>query len=137
MDGFAAEVRTICSLAAALVFAASGLAKATSLKRFRTSLRKTYGLPTSAATVLAPIVPVAELAVAVVLVFGQTRPVGLLVGSGLALAFLGFASVAIAQGRRGDCGCLGSWREEQLGISTVFRSAALLLIIIVALIAGA
>jgi hypothetical protein len=133
MAGLTSEVSTICALAAAIVFAVSGLGKLARLARFRSALHQTYGMARPLAAIAAPIVCLAEVTAAGFLVSQEVRLSGIVLGLGLAGGFLTFSATALASGRKGDCGCLGGWTNEPLGGPTVLRAASLVTVLTVAL----
>ncbi|HLX48714.1 MAG TPA: MauE/DoxX family redox-associated membrane protein [Streptosporangiaceae bacterium] len=90
------------------IFLRSGLAKANGLADFRSAVSNYRLLPPSLVTVVAAILPFAEIAAAVLLAAGILTVV---VASVLALLLVAFAvaiAVNLARGRVFDCGCAGA-----------------------------
>jgi len=86
-----------------------------------------FGVPTAAAPVVAFFVPVAELTVAVLLVFGGSAAALGAIGAAVLLAAFTVAVVAsLARGRRPDCHCFGRLRPEAVSSRTVVRNGVLL-----------
>jgi thiol-disulfide isomerase/thioredoxin len=108
----------------AVVFSAAALGKLTDLAGTRDGLAG-FGLPGALVAPVALILPAAELAVAVLLLFGATR----VAGAAGALGLLAVFSVAIianlARGRTPDCHCFGRLHSAPAGWSTVARNAVL------------
>ena len=108
----------------AVVFSAAALGKLTDLAGTRDGLAG-FGLPRALVAPVALALPAAELAVAVLLLFGVTR----VAGAAGALGLLAIFSVAIianlARGRTPDCHCFGRLHSAPAGWGTVARNAVL------------
>ena len=108
----------------AVVFSAAALGKLTDLAGTRDGLAG-FGVPDSLVAPAALTLPAAELAVAVMLLFGATRAAG----AAGALSLLAVFSVTIvanlARGRTPDCHCFGRLHSAPAGASTVARNAVL------------
>lgn len=127
-------VVSVVALVLAATFAWAGVAKLVLPRRWRAALAG-YGLSRPLETVAAPGVPVAELAIAVLLVAGSTRA-----GAALSLALLaGFSWVVARAGARGrsslPCGCFGSNATRDYRTMLV-RNALLAAATAVVLVAG-
>ena len=111
-------------VALAAVFAVAGLTKLADPRGTREAA-KGFGVPRPLATGVAFLLPLAELAVAFLLVAPGQRPLGPL--AALALLSLLSAAVAasLARGRRPDCHCFGALKSEPIGARTLVRNAAL------------
>jgi uncharacterized membrane protein YphA (DoxX/SURF4 family) len=117
----------------AAVFATAAWAKLSDLAGTRQAARE-FGVPSAAVAALAFIVPVAELTVAVLLVFGGSAAVAGAVGAVLLLAtFIVAISVSLARGRRPDCHCFGRLRSEAVSMRTLVRNLVLVLLAVVVL----
>jgi hypothetical protein len=116
----AGGVGTVAAVILAAVFSWAAVAKGA---RRRDTVAAFTGLGIPAPAVLAVVVPVAELAIAVLLV---VRPQ---IGGALALAMLAAFTLAIVGAlRRGvetGCGCFGSRRDAPVNPSDVVRNALL------------
>jgi uncharacterized membrane protein YphA (DoxX/SURF4 family) len=110
----------------AVVFAAAAWAKLTDFTATRQAARD-FGVPAAAASTVAFLVPVAELMVALLLVFGGTAAVLGAIGAVLLLlVFIAAIAVSLAKGRRPDCHCFGRLRSETVSSRTVVRNGLLL-----------
>ena len=114
----------VARLTVAAVFAAAGLGKLTDRKGTRKAVAE-FGAPDRLVAPLALLLPVAELGIAVALLFAATRPAGA-VG---ALVLLGIFSTAIAvslaRGQAPDCHCFGQLHSAPASWKTLVRNAAL------------
>jgi thiol-disulfide isomerase/thioredoxin/uncharacterized membrane protein YphA (DoxX/SURF4 family) len=111
-----------CLLAAVFIVAATG--KLLDLDGSRRALVE-FGVPAGAARLGGVVLPLAELAVGIALVFVPTARWGAV---GALLLLLGFgASVACAmsRGEAPDCHCFGQIHSEPAGRSTLIRNAVL------------
>jgi uncharacterized membrane protein YphA (DoxX/SURF4 family) len=93
-----------------------------------------FGVPAAAASAVALVLPVAELTVAVLLVFGGSAAVVGAVGAVLLLSvFIVAIAVSLARGRRPDCHCFGRLRSEAVSPRTLVRNFVLVLLAVVVL----
>ncbi|MBV8160758.1 MAG: DoxX family membrane protein, partial [Acidimicrobiia bacterium] len=110
----------------AAVFAVAGWTKLSDSAGTRAAAQA-FGVPSTATPAVAFLVPVAELAVSILLLFGGSAADPGAVG---AIALLGLFIVAIAvslaRGRRPDCHCFGGVRSETVSARTLVRNAVLL-----------
>lgn len=118
----------------AVTFAWAGVAKLIAYEAWRVAVAG-YRFPQIIERVARPVVPIIELAVAVLIVAGQARA-----GAALTLALVGAFSFALARGRaiHGDrlpCGCFGG-RDEGSAVAMMWRNG-LLAILAIATIASA
>jgi thiol-disulfide isomerase/thioredoxin len=125
----------VCSLLLAAVFAVAGMAKFSDRGGSRDAARG-FGVPDSLAGAVGVGVPVAELAVAGLLLFPETR----VVAGGMALLLLSAFSVAIgvamARGRAPDCHCFGQLHSEPAGWRALVRNAVVAAVAAFVLVAG-
>jgi thiol-disulfide isomerase/thioredoxin/uncharacterized membrane protein YphA (DoxX/SURF4 family) len=131
VNGLLLSIR--CLLAAVFLVAAVG--KFLDLGGSRKALAE-FGLPASLARLGGPLLPVAELVVAVALVL---RPSARLGGAGalvLLLAFIGGVARAISQNRAPDCHCFGQLHSEPAGPSTLARNAVLAILAAIVIAEG-
>lgn len=101
----------IAAILLATTFVAAGAAKLVGYRRWRSAL-DAYELPREVAGPIAAAIPVAELAVAALIIAASQR-----VGAATSLALLALFSAAIARvavtrGRRVPCGCFGGDRSR-------------------------
>src|SRR5688500_14237574 len=119
------ETAVFAAVLLAAVFVWAAASKLFSYRRWNTTLDG-YGLPLAAKSVAAPLVPVAELATAVLLIVA-TRA-----GAAAALALLSLFCLAIFRARSitGDkvpCGCFGG-SEHRDYRAMLWRNTALILL---------
>ena len=111
-------------LVVAAVFAVAGVGKLTDRPGTREAVRE-FGAPSWLVSPLAQVLPMAELAVVIALLFASTR----LVGAVGALVLLGVFSsaigVSLARGRTPDCHCLGQLHSAPASWKTLVRNALL------------
>ena len=108
----------------AVVFSAAALGKLTDLAGTRDGLAG-FGVPDSLVAPAALTLPAAELAVAVMLLFGATRAAGAAGALGLLAVFSVTIVANLARGRTPDCHCFGRLHSAPAGASTVARNAVL------------
>lgn len=124
-------LETLAALVVASILGATGLSKALSPKLFAERLSGTYGLPSNLAFPVAILVPTIEFIGCALLLLPQERLAGFMLAS-VTLVSLALAStVALVQGRSGDCGCYGTLASTPLSRSTPLRALAVLSIAIV------
>jgi thiol-disulfide isomerase/thioredoxin len=129
MEGYAHSrdamtVALIVRLVLAGVFAVAGVAKLADRKGTRTAV-VAFGAPTRIAGALAIAIPVAELAVAGLLLPASTAPVGALGALALLGLFSGAVAVSLARGRAPECHCFGQLHSAPASWRTLVRNAAL------------
>jgi peroxiredoxin len=108
----------------AIVFAAAGAAKLADPAGLReTAVR--FGLPRTLAPA-AILLPVAELAVAAMLLPARLAWAGALAALALLLVFTAAVAAQLARGRRPECNCFGAVRSRPIGPETLGRNGALL-----------
>ena len=125
-------VAVITRVALAVVFAVAGLEKLRNREGTRQMLGA-FGVPARLTRVVGFTLPLAELAVTVLLLPARTA----LYGAVGALALLGLFSAAIAwnlaHGRKPECHCFGQIHSEPVGWRTLGRNAVLALVAVAAL----
>jgi hypothetical protein len=122
-DARPATAGSLAAATTAVVFAWSAVSKLVTARRWRTTLH-TYELPAGLSRVAEPGVPLAELAVALLVVAGAPAAAGV-----WALVLLAVFSVAVARGGRRSggrvtCGCFGGRRDRPAAVLIV-RNAAI------------
>jgi hypothetical protein len=125
----------VVRLVLAAVFVVAAVGKAADLAGSQRAVQA-FGVPRSLASVIGTLLPLAELGVAVALLYrGWARG-----GALAAFVLLAALSVAIARliatGRTPDCHCFGRVHSEAAGILTVCRSSCLALAAGVVVLAG-
>jgi hypothetical protein len=115
----------VLQVALAAVFVAAASAKSLRPDRTREALTG-FGVPDRLAPLLVPALPLAELAVGVMLVpFVQPRA-GAIASLVLLAAFTTAIAHNLARGRAMDCNCFGALRARPIGPLTLVRNAALM-----------
>ena len=112
-------------LVLAAVFAVAGWTKARDPAGTRAALRD-FGVPDRLAPAVAFLLPVAELAVAILLLFHDTAAAGAVAAIALLAVFITAISVSLARGQRPDCHCFGQVRSEPVTGRTVARNCVLI-----------
>ena len=113
------------SLLLAGVFATAGVAKLLDLAGSRRALED-FGVPPRLARPGGLLLPLAEIAIAVALVFPASARWGALAAAVLLAVFALAIGNAMAHGRAPDCHCFGKVHSEPAGRSTLTRNAALI-----------
>jgi methylamine dehydrogenase accessory protein MauD len=108
----------------ALVFVVAGLAKLADRAGSRKAVAD-FGVPSSLATPLATLLPLAELAVAAALIPAASAWWGALGALALLLLFVAGISINLARGRKPDCHCFGQLHSAPAGWRTLARNGAL------------
>lgn len=108
----------------AAVFAVAAAGKLLDLEGTRDALRA-FGAPRSLVVPLALLLPVAELAVAALLVPTPSAVVGAAGALALLLAFSAAIAANLARGHTPDCHCFGSFGSAPAGQRTLARNGAL------------
>lgn len=117
---------TVARVVLAFVFAAAAWAKLTDGAGTRQAVHE-FGMPATAAPAVAFAVPVAELTVAVLLIFGGSAAIAGAVGAVALLTLFTIAiSVSLSRGRRPDCHCFGRVRTEAVSARTLVRNGVLM-----------
>src|SRR2546423_292206 len=114
----------LARLVLAAVFLVAGLAKLTNLAGSQQALRD-FGVPTKLATPLGTLLPLAELTVAVALLFPTTAWWGAVGALVLLLLFVGGIGYNLARGRQPECHCFGQLHSAPAGWSTLIRNLVL------------
>jgi len=111
-------------LVLAAVFLTAGVGKLLDLAGSRRAVRD-FGVPERAADVIGTVLPLAELATGIALVFVPTARWGALVALLLLLAFVGGIGRALVRGEQPDCHCFGQIHSAPAGRLTLARNALL------------
>ncbi len=85
-----------------------------------------FGVPKSLQKPLAAILPAAELAIALALLFVSSSWLGAIGGASLLIIFLGGMFYQLAKGNAPDCHCFGQLHSEPVGASSIVRNFVLL-----------
>jgi thiol-disulfide isomerase/thioredoxin len=120
MDGILLSARLIL----ALVFAVAGLAKLADREGSREAVRA-FGVPSALGGVVAALLPLVELAAAIVLVPSATARAGGALAALLLICFCAGITRSIIRGEAPDCHCFGQLHSSPAGPKTLLRNAAL------------
>jgi peroxiredoxin len=119
-------------LVLALVFAVAGSAKLADRVGTRVAI-SAFGAPTALTAPLAVLLPLAELAVAGLLLPATTAGVGVAGALGLLVLFASAIALSLSQGRAPDCHCFGQLHSAPAGWRTLARNGALAALAVFAL----
>src|SRR5215217_5883216 len=114
----------IARLVLAAVFSLAGVAKLADRAGSRKAVAD-FGVPSSLATPLATLLPLAELAVAAALIPAASAWWGALGALALLLLFVVGISINLARGRKPECHCFGQLHSAPAGWKTLARNGAL------------
>ena len=117
--------------ALALLFAHAAWHKWRALAHFRGQLAAYRLLPDALLGVAGVGVPLAETAIAVLLLIGPLRAAAALAGAALLLAYAAAMGINLARGRRDlDCGCAGPAERRPIAAWMVWRNVLLSLVLL-------
>ena len=108
----------------ALVFVVAGAAKLADRAGSRKAVAD-FGVPSSLASPLATLLPLAELAVAAALIPAASAWWGALGALALLLLFVAGISINLARGKKPECHCFGQLHSAPAGWRTLARNGAL------------
>jgi peroxiredoxin/uncharacterized membrane protein YphA (DoxX/SURF4 family) len=117
------------------VFATAGVGKLLDLEGSRHAVRD-FGVPDRLANLAGGLLPIAELGVAVALIFRPTAQWGALVALLLLMAFIGGIANALRHGVAPDCHCFGQIHSAPAGRGTLVRNGVLAALALVVAISG-
>lgn len=122
---FAASVSLILL---ACVFLASGVSKIFARQQFTSTLQQLNLISNSFIHPLSVTLPILEIAVAIVIFWGNMR-IGILTGTILLSIFIGVTGVAIRNGRTNvECSCFGPFSHQAFGPEIIVQNTALLIL---------
>ncbi len=111
-------------LVLAAVFIVSGIAKLFDLSGSQTAMRS-FGIPESATRTSGILLPIAEIAIALLLLPVATARWGALLALALLLLFIGGIAYNLSRGRKFECHCFGQLTSSEIGPSTLIRNVVL------------
>lgn len=117
------------------VFAVAGVAKLLDREGSREALEG-FGVPKNLAAPGGFLLPIAEIAVALLLLPVGTARYAAIGALLLTLAFIGGISFNLAKGRTPDCHCFGQLHSEPAGVTTLIRNAALAVLALFVIVEG-
>lgn len=119
----------------AAIFALAGVGKLLDLQGSKKAVRD-FGVPDVLARAFAILLPVAEIAIATLLLFTQTAWFGA-AGAFLLLAiFIGGMAFQMAKGNAPDCHCFGAIHSEPISAKSLIRNAIFAILALVLIVAG-
>lgn len=110
-----------------LVFAVAGVTKLVDTRSTRHTLHE-FGVPASLVAPFGLLLPLAELATAVLLAIGSLAWLGALSAFVLLLVFIVAIAVNISRGRRPNCRCFGELSSKPISGRTIVRNVGLALV---------
>jgi uncharacterized membrane protein YphA (DoxX/SURF4 family)/thiol-disulfide isomerase/thioredoxin len=131
MDSFALALQLLL----AAVFAAAGVGKFLDRAGSRRALAA-FGVPAAVVPAAAVLLPAAELATAVALLFHATARWGAVAALVLLLAFIWGIARALSRGEAPDCHCFGQLHSAPAGRGTLVRNAVLAALAAVVVVHG-
>src|SRR5262245_34862789 len=123
----------VTRLVLAVLFAVAGVAKLADRKGTKRAVGG-FGAPAQIAGALAIALPLAELAVAGLLLPASTAVFGALGAVALLALFTGAIAVSVARGQAPDCHCFGQLHSAPASWKTLVRNGVLLGVGLVALV---
>lgn len=119
----------------AVIFVTAGVAKLLDQQGSRVALAG-FGVPEPVVRPAGLLLPLAEIATAVLLVLHETARWGGVAALALLLAFVAGIASAMAQGRAPDCHCFGQIHSAPAGRGTLIRNAVLAALAVVVVARG-
>lgn len=116
-----------------LTFMLSGVPKLLDRRSFAEAVGRFELLPWWTTRPLAALIPVAELAVGVLLLLGLYTRVAALTSMGMLAVFTGALTIAVMRGSQHDCNCFGRLPIKQHGWIAIGRNLLLIGLSVVAL----
>ena len=117
----------VARIALALIFAVAGYTKLVDRLGTEKAVAD-FGVPLRFARPIATLLPFAEFAAALLLIFSRTAWWGSLLALALLLIFTIAISYNLWKGRRPDCNCFGQLHSAPIGRSTLVRNGGLMLL---------
>jgi peroxiredoxin len=118
-------VLLVARLVLTLTFGAAAMAKLRDFRGSRNAVAD-FGVPSALVPAVAMVLPIAELAVAALLIPMTTAWWGAIGAAVLLIAFIAAIGINMARGRRPDCHCFGQVHSRPIGWPTLARNGALL-----------
>jgi len=127
-------VALVARVVLAGVFAVAGWTKARDPGGTRAAIRD-FGVPAPLAVPVAFLLPVAELTVAILLLFKDTFVAGAIGAVVLLALFIAAISVSLARGQRPNCHCFGQIGSRPVSRTTLARNFVLMALAVLVLVA--
>lgn len=117
------------------IFALAGIGKLLDLEGSEKAV-KSFGVPDDLAKPAAILLPVAEIGIAISLLFVQTSWIGAIGAGLLLLVFIGGMLWQMKQGNTPDCHCFGQIHSEPVSIKSLLRNIAFAVLALFLVFAG-
>jgi uncharacterized membrane protein/multisubunit Na+/H+ antiporter MnhF subunit len=119
--------------AVAVIFILAALQKLRDPAAFRLAVENYRVLPAPIPTVVALVLPIAEIVAAIALLFADTRPTAAALATALLAVFAAAMAVNLVRGRTDlDCGCGGPGSGQKLSAGLLVRNALLVVLVLIA-----
>jgi peroxiredoxin/uncharacterized membrane protein YphA (DoxX/SURF4 family) len=117
------------------IFSLAGIGKLLDLEGSEKAI-KDFGVPEDLAKPFSVLLPVAEIFIAILLLFVQTSWLGAIGGFLLLLVFIGGMLVQMAKGNAPDCHCFGQIHSEPVSAKSLIRNTVFAVLAFVLIISG-
>jgi peroxiredoxin len=117
------------------IFALAGIGKLLDLPGSEKAV-KDFGMPEDLAKPFSVVLPIAEIFIAVLLLFVQSSWLGAIGGFLLLLIFIGGMLVQMAKGNAPDCHCFGQIHSEPVSAKSLIRNAVFATLAFVLIVSG-
>ncbi len=117
------------------IFALAGIGKLLDLEGSEKAV-KSFGMPEDLAKPASVLLPLAEIGIAILLLFVQTSWFGAIGGFLLLLVFIGGMLWQMKQGNAPDCHCFGQIHSEPVSVKSLLRNAAFAVLALFLVLSG-
>ena len=117
------------------IFALAGIGKLLDLRGSEKAVKE-FGVPEDLAKPFSVLLPVAEIFIAILLLFVQTSWLGAIGGFLLLLVFIGGMIFQMAKGNAPDCHCFGQIHSEPVSAKSLIRNAIFATLAFVLIVSG-
>jgi peroxiredoxin/uncharacterized membrane protein YphA (DoxX/SURF4 family) len=117
------------------IFALAGIGKLLDLQGSEKAV-KDFGVPEDLAKPFSVLLPVAEIFIAILLLFVQTSWLGAIAGFLLLLVFIGGMLYQMAKGNAPDCHCFGQIHSEPVSLKSLIRNVVFAGLAFVLIVSG-
>jgi methylamine dehydrogenase accessory protein MauD len=118
------QIIVVAQIVLIATFAVAGVAKLADLSGSRRAVAN-FGIPRQLAAFFGILLPIAEIAIAIALVFDATAWFGIIGAGFLLIIFIGGISYNLVQGQTPDCHCFGQLYSAPIGWATLVRNGLL------------
>ncbi|MGI8668283.1 MAG: MauE/DoxX family redox-associated membrane protein [Aridibacter sp.] len=117
------------------IFALAGIGKLLDLEGSEKAV-KSFGVPENLAKSASILLPIAEIGIAILLLFTQTSWFGAIGGFLLLLVFIGGMFWQMKQGNAPDCHCFGQIHSEPVSVKSLLRNIAFAVLALFLVVSG-